>query len=230
MKKFAVLALILSILLTGCATLSKTLSEGTEDNYDFRKTRWGFSRERVLLAEQGNRIHLRKEDVLIYKSKIAGVPALLVYTFKDKRLRSAGYITEKPVKNAQNIIKKCVDEFGTPTNEFDDGMVWETPKTVIYANVYSSHVTVGISSREQTSSGVFSNTEHNPPKNKPGTIERWDGVWSYIDRTFYDELQDDALVLADISFYEKVLFGMIKRRKIINFLNETGMPTSIHAD
>jgi hypothetical protein len=51
-------SLALSFLFIGCANLGKALSQSGE--YDFRKTRWGFFQERVMLSEQGKRIHLKK--------------------------------------------------------------------------------------------------------------------------------------------------------------------------
>ena len=93
MKTMVCLALPIFILLTGCASISKTLSENNTDDYDFRNTRWGYSRQRVLLVEKDMHVYQRTDDLLIYRTKIAGVPAFLVYTFKDNKLRAAGYIT-----------------------------------------------------------------------------------------------------------------------------------------
>ena len=113
------------------------------------------------MAEQDSRLYIQREDVLIYNSEIAGVPAYLVYTFKDNKLRAAGYITEKPVKNAQNITKMCVAELGTPTKKLREGMIWKTPDTVIYAHAYPSNVSLGKTNYERMSSGFFSNILHN---------------------------------------------------------------------
>jgi hypothetical protein len=49
---------VLPVLFIGCANLGETLSDSGQQ-YDFRKTRWGFSKERVMLAEQDKRLHLR---------------------------------------------------------------------------------------------------------------------------------------------------------------------------
>lgn len=226
MKILTYLALPLFILLTGCASISKTLSENTSDDYDFRKTRWGDSRQRVLRIEKDMKVYHRTDDLLIYRSSIADVPALLVYTFKDNKLRAAGYITEKPVKNAQNIPKMCVTENGQPTEKLKEGMVWKTPDTVIYAHAYPSHITLSNVKFERTSGSLLEDAMKNFTKLKSKSVDRWDGVWSYIDAEFYNE-QQSKTHFTDLSFYEKVLFGVIKRNEGIHFSNNAGFSISI---
>ena len=72
MKKLTFCFLVLLPLLSGCANLGQMLSESGTD-YHFCKTRWGFSRERVELAEAGNTVFQRTENELIYKHRIGGV-------------------------------------------------------------------------------------------------------------------------------------------------------------
>lgn len=230
MKTFACFALPLFILLTGCATLTNTLFDDSKEKYDFRETQWGFSQQRVQVAEKDSRLYLKRDDVLVYNIEVAGVPAYLVYTFKNNKLRAAGYITEKPVKNAQNITKMCVDKLGAPTKITKEGMIWDTPKTVIVANAYPSHVSMGTIRYEHVSGGIFANVLHNIKKAKLGSIERWDAVWSYIDKSFYDEQRKGNVHLADLSFYEKVLFGTVKRHEFIKFATRTGYTLPIPHD
>ena len=52
-------------------------------------------------------------------------------------------MTDKPVKGAQNIIKRSVDELGEPTQVLNDGMLWITDNTLIYAIAYLSRVKIG---------------------------------------------------------------------------------------
>jgi len=132
MKKIMFFGVMLSVFFTGCANLSTILSEDANATYNFRKTRWGFTQERVELTEQGNRIHFRQRDVLIYKSSIAGVPALLVYTFKDNKLRTAGYVTQKPLKAAENITKHSQEVLGPPTSVLADGIVDYRNKLTVF--------------------------------------------------------------------------------------------------
>ena len=226
MKILTYLALPFFILLIGCASISKTLSDNASDDYDFRKTRWGDSCQRVLRIEKDMQIFQRTDDVLIYRTNIAGVPALLVYTFKDNKLRAAGYITEKPVKNAQNMTKMSIKAHGKPTQKLKDGMVWKTAETVIYAHAYPSHITLSNTKFERTSGNLIADAVKNFTKLKSKSIERWDGVWSYIDADFYNE-QQSKTHFTDLSLYEKVLFGVIKRNENIHFTNNAGVSISI---
>ena len=100
---------VLSILFIGCANLGRIASD-TNQTYDFRKTRWGFTQERVRLTEQGKRMHLKKGNVVIYNHSIDNIQCKIVYTFKNNKLRAAGYITDKPVKGAQKIITSISPE------------------------------------------------------------------------------------------------------------------------
>ena len=225
MRILTCLALPIFILFAGCASISKTLSDNASDDYDFRKTRWGDSRQRVLRIEKDMQIYQQTDDLLIYRTNIAGVPALLVYTFKDNKLRAAGYITEKPAKNAQNITKLCIEEHGQPTEKLNKGMVWKTPETVVFANAYLSHLTLANPKFERTSDGLIADAIKNYTKLKSNSIQRWDSVWSYIDADFYNEQQSKAH-FTDLSLYEKLLFGAIKRNENIHFSNNAGFSAS----
>ena len=227
MKTMVCLALPIFILLTGCASISKTLSENNTDDYDFRNTRWGYSRQRVLLVEKDMHVYQRTDDLLIYRTKIAGVPAFLVYTFKDNKLRAAGYITEKPEKNAQNMTKACVTKHGQPTEKLKEGMLWKTSDTVIYSHAYPSHITVSNAKFERTNGGIIVDAVRNYSRLKSKSVNRWDGVWSYIDVDFYKEQHQSVAQFTDLSLYEKILFGIIKRNENIHFTNNAGVSISI---
>ncbi len=202
-------AVALSVLFIGCANLGSTLSQSSP--YDFRKTRWGFSQDRVILAEQGKRMHLKKGNVVIFNHSISDVKCKIVYCFKDDRLRAAGYITDKPVRGAKNIVKRSVDELGEPTQILNDGLLWITDNTLIYANAYLSRVNLGA---YRKSGGILSHLSQ--PK-EPGDYGRWDGVWAYIDQDFYEELHEVRFPLDELSFYEKQLFGVLRRRSIYSY-------------
>lgn len=93
-KKATVSLLILSIILfCGCTSpiIQKLFSED-ERTYDFGKTRWGYTPEHVELAmsrETGNKPVMRRPDLLIYSSKLEGVPVLRVFTFKKKEVKNS---------------------------------------------------------------------------------------------------------------------------------------------
>ncbi len=203
---------ILILTITGCSAHSilDALSEGS--NPDFREVRWGWSQERVELAEAGNTVFERAGNALVYKHKINDVDCKLIYTFKDNKLRAAGYLTDTPIINADNMIKEAVEKHGMPTAE-TDGMVWTTPDTVIYADVYSS-VRRSTATRYRYSSGGLLQDllqEELAKRGGAGDIVYFDGVFAYIDRAFYDELHETELPLDELSFYEKQLMGVLKR-------------------
>ncbi|RKU12244.1 hypothetical protein C6501_11185 [Candidatus Poribacteria bacterium] len=211
---------ILSLFLTGCSTFSHIFFDDVQDDYDFRKVRWGYSQERVETIEQGKVVFSRTPDLLIYKSKIEGVPVLLVYTFRKNKLRSAGYMTQKPVRNAQNFVKKCIEKHGIPQYELTDGMMWQLPKTIVYVDGYTSHA-IARNSKYQRSAGVLEFILPKPSEDDD-LIVRWDGVLTYIDRNFYNELAETEFPLLDLSYYEKRLFGVLKRRASVRVRTQTG--------
>ena len=200
---FTTALLALSVLFIGCANPVGT------SYHDFRQTRRGFSKERVMLNEQGKRIHIKKGNLIIFHHSIGNVKCKLVYCFKDNKLRAAGYITDKPVKGANNIVKRSVEELGEPTEILNDGMLWITDSTLIYSNAYLSRVIVG----EYRRSGDI--LSHLVKPQEP--VGSWDGVWAYIDRDFYEELQDVRFPLDQLSFHEKLLFGVLRRRSIYSY-------------
>lgn len=192
------------------STLSDLLSEDN-NHYHFRKVRWGFTQERVELAEAGNRVHQRTENELVYRHRINGVYCKLVYTFKDNKLRTAGYMTDKPIRDADNLIREAIDKHGEPTGE-TGGYVWKIPDTVIYANVYASTAKSTVTKYEYSSGGLLQGLIK-PKEEKAGHIFYFDGVFAYVDRAFFDQLHEVNFPLDELSFYEKQLMGVIERRK-----------------
>ena len=94
-----------------------TLSE--KGDYHFRKTRWGYSQAMVALSEQeqGTRLFSRKGNTLIYNERISGMPVKLVYCFEKDKLRVAGYLTDRPIKNVE-IFEHVAKTLGEP-NRYD---------------------------------------------------------------------------------------------------------------
>lgn len=213
-----ILSLVLVVLSLGCANLGPMLIESNEA-YHFRKTRWGYTPERVLLAESGKRLFLRKGNTLVFNHYISNIPVKIVYTFKDNRLRAAGYITTQPVQSAENIIERSVEELGEPTQILNDGMLWLDSETLIYSNAYISRVNVS-SGDYKFSGGILSNILE--ARGETGVINRWDGVWAYVDQNFYKELHEVRLPLDELSFYEKQLFGVLKRNTIYTYVTGSG--------
>ena len=112
-----------------------------DSNFHFRKVRWGYGRERVKLAEVGNTVHKQTDNTLVYKTKVNGVYCNLIYTFKDNKLRTAGYLTITPIPSADDLIKEAIEKHGEPESNrsYCGGLqekVWKTHDTVIFANLY----------------------------------------------------------------------------------------------
>ena len=142
MKVKTLFFLIATCFFCSCANLPiiKQLNEG--QHYDFRNVRWGMTQEQVELAEVGNTVAERAERHVVYYARINDVPCKVVYTFKNNRLRSAGYITRIPVKNADNLLDKSFEEHGEPNYVDGNDVTWVLPHTIIYANLYKSYVKV----------------------------------------------------------------------------------------
>ena len=223
--------LIISTLFIGCSTFHNLVSEDMQDNSDFREVRWGYSQERVELIERGKTVFRHTPDELVYKSVIEKVPVYLVYNFKDNKLVSAGYITQKSTTNAKKIIQKITEKLGEPSNELTNGKMWKLPKSIVYVDGYSTH-TRARTSTYQRASGVLEPILKERPEDTDIAM-RWDGVASYIDRNYYSELSEMEHPLLGLSYYEKRLFGILKRRSTTSFRTPTGatvtLPTRVVA-
>ena len=66
-------------------------------DFDFRKARWGMTKAQVKQAETGK---IQKvDDLLVYKSTIAGLSTYVAYIFVNDQLVRAKYIFEEPHTN-----------------------------------------------------------------------------------------------------------------------------------
>ncbi len=192
-----------------------------EDNigYHFRKTRWGFPRERVELSEVGNKVHKRTPQVLVYQCKINEVNCALVYTFEDNKLRTAGYITVHPVPNADNLRKAVVEKYGPPDGQetYEDGpnaglreMIWTTKDTVIFSNLAPTVKQQTLTTYDRTPGGLFKDLlEKQREEDRAGNIVYYSGVHAHIDKAFFYELQERRYLVDALSVHEKVLTGVL---------------------
>ena len=217
--------LIILTLFIGCSNFYNIVSEDMQGNYDFREVRWGYSQERVKLLERGKAVFTHTPDLLVYRSVIDQVPVYLVYTFRDNKLRAAGYITQKPTTNAKKLVQKSIEKLGEPSYELTNGKMWELPKSIVYVDGYSTH-TRARASTYQRASGVLELILKERPEDAEIAV-RWDGVLTYIDRNFYRELSEIEHPLLDLSYYEKRLFGILKRRSTTSVRNPTGATITI---
>ena len=217
--------LIILMLFTGCSTFYNIVSEDMQGKYDFREVRWGYSQERVKLLERGKAVFTHTPDLLVYRSFLDQVPVYLVYTFRDNKLRAAGYITQKPTTNAQKLVQKRIEKLGEPSYELTNGKLWELPKSIVYIDGYSTH-TRARTSTYQRASGALELILKERPEDAEIAV-RWDGVLTYIDRNFYRELSEIEHPLLDLSYYEKRLFGILKRRSTTSVRAPTGRTITI---
>ena len=191
--------------------LSSIFSEG--ESFHFRKVRWGYSRERVELSEAGNTVFERKGNAIVYKVKLNGVYCKLIYTFKDNKLRTAGYMTITPLPNVDNLITEAVDKYGMPDTHKGGEMVWKTPESVIFSKLYPSVTKVTPTKYTYSSGGLLADILQKRLADKsPGVIHYWDGIYSHIDPAFFTELHEVNFPLQELTFYEKQLVGIILRR------------------
>lgn len=203
--------------------ISGALSEG-DSNYHFRKVRWGFTQERVELAEAGKRVYERTENALVYKHRVNDIDCRLIYTFKDNKLRTAGYVTKEPIKNAKNLIEAAVEKHGMPTSE-NGGMVWKSLDTVIYADIYASVQKATVTKHDYSDGGLLQHLlEKELAQKEPGRIYYLDGAIGYVDRAFYDELHEIRSPLSELSFYEKQLMGIVQRGKRVIYPDGQTVP------
>ena len=113
----------------------------------------------------------------------------------------------------RNLIREAVNKHGMPTDEAGN-MVWKDSETVIYANVYTSVKKQNLTKYEYSSGGLLGDILRRDlaKRGEAGTLVYLDGVFAYVDRAFYDELHEINFPLSELSFYEKELMGVIKRR------------------
>ena len=178
--------------------------------------KWGFSRERVELSEVGNTIFERRGNAVVYKCKLNGVDCKLIYTFKNNRLRAAGYVTITPIPNAENLIKTVVNTHGLPDthNRYSDGleeMVWKSPDTVIFANLSPTVTTVTPTKYEYSNRALLKDVLKK--RSQAGVRTYKDGVYAHVDPAFFAELHEVDFPAAELSFYEKQLMGVLLKSK-----------------
>jgi hypothetical protein len=91
--------------------------------YNFRKTRWGMTRNEVK-ASESNKLEKESDDVLVFSGKVAGKDALIVYRFAGNKLALGRYVfmlehTNKndyivDFKNVQQTLK---EKYGAPLKD-----------------------------------------------------------------------------------------------------------------
>lgn len=75
------------------------------EKYDFRKAKWGMSREEVQETEETEPI-LENENTIDYSIILSGMQAQVGYTFKDDELIRAGFFFFSKLKTKNDYIEK----------------------------------------------------------------------------------------------------------------------------
>ena len=191
-----------------------------DSDFHFRQVRWGYSQAMVQLSEQklGTRLALRKENTLIYKERIADVPVDLVYSFEKNRLRAAGYLTQRrpiSIKNAKQMLAHVTETLGEPNNWISGGMVWADYETLIYCNDYTSLIK-HFDSEYEFSPGLL---PHQKPRDESAGVKiEMELVWTWIDQNFFRQLHETEDPLSELSFYEKRLADVLRKKALIQYL------------
>ena len=98
-----------------------------DQNYDFRKTHWGMSKNEVRKNETTEFIG-ETDDALIYKEKIGGLDSKLVYMFEDGKLRNSAYKFENEYSEVEDYIndyEKLKDAYTKKYGEpYSDKVRW----------------------------------------------------------------------------------------------------------
>ena len=205
-----IIIFIFSALISSCVN---TIENSLTASPHFRQVWWGNTKASVLTKEKGMRIKSNTGGALVYKTRYESIPVSLVYCFGSHngiyRLRAAGYLTETPVAihDPDSVFRQnLLDTLGEPTETLaDGGILWKSEDTVVYTNSYRA-VEMGSGLTRSAPGSIISRPQ-------PQRTPRWHIINGYIDRKFYDELQNKETELpihAELSYYEEIFFGMFR--------------------
>ena len=100
-----------------------------QDQFDFRKTRWGMNKSQVKKTELESVIEVDDNDLLAYSGVVANMNAYIIYYFVNNKLVRAAYSflaehtnNNKYITDYGNLKKTITQKYGTP---IIDEQVWE---------------------------------------------------------------------------------------------------------
>ncbi len=115
MRKIITLLIIISSIYLCSPTIF------ADEKYDFRKVRWGMTKDEVK-ASESNKIEAEEDDAILYHCKVAGMESGLLYFFAKGRLVQATYRFRENYINKNNYIsdfekikKILTQKYGLPT-------------------------------------------------------------------------------------------------------------------
>ena len=142
--------LILAILATFVFVFSNAYCEESskdkEDNFHFRKTRFGMAMAEVKKSEKQKPIE-ESEDLLVYKDKVMGIEMHVFYLFVNRQLfRGAYFVTEKyrnennHIDDYQKLKKAVAKKYGKP---IFDRVNWKNPLYKDQSHKHGFAVSIG---------------------------------------------------------------------------------------
>ena len=136
-------------------------------------------------------------------------------------MRTAGYITIAPIRNAENLIQTVLEKHGMPTPESEHGMVWKGDDSIVWTNSYATVIKKTLTKYRYSDGGMLGDMLYKEfaEREKAGEIVYFDGVIGYVDKGFYEEFHKETLrnespldfVESRLSNYEKQLMGIIEK-------------------
>lgn len=129
------IALSFAVLALACSGQGGGEKKSTgKDSFDFRRTRWGMSREEVKSSEKSGPADERPE-VITYWDVYHGMHTLIGYVFEDGKLVSGGYVImerrEDPgdyIRDYEGVKKSLAEEYGKPVVDRVDWKEGEKPE------------------------------------------------------------------------------------------------------
>ncbi|MGE4194620.1 MAG: hypothetical protein AB7E51_14625 [Pseudodesulfovibrio sp.] len=107
-----------------------------EDKFDFRKTRWGMTKEEVIASEGENQRLESSRDELYFQEVIDGIAFFVSYDFIDNRLVSASYIQEK---SFDSTSEDCIKTFFIFSKLLEENYGKVNEKHLTIPNYYKKH-------------------------------------------------------------------------------------------
>lgn len=154
--------------------------------------------------------------MLVYKANIWNIPLKIIYTFdKNKRLRAAGYIVDKPVHNVDHIARYAIKLHNMP-KQLTNGWLWKTNTSLIYWEaIVADYVLREYSKGGGALAPLIGNRKSGP------IPTYWVGVWGYMDLNFLEELTSKKYPMDTLTWYEKRLLGALTPRAGVRYKGNT---------
>lgn len=102
-----------------------------QDEFDFRHTHWGESKENVKKSEEGNKVVYDGDNIFVTKDTIDGLDCEVVYLFIDDKLVRTKYMIKEKYSNKNMYIAKYDDLVSLLSKKYGKGK-----KTSIISDQY----------------------------------------------------------------------------------------------